>query len=50
MDILPSNSSDNTFCDLDTKFGEFGVYQLTINDNDCTVKVLKQPVNIYMRK
>ncbi|KAK9693643.1 protein of unknown function (DUF5009) [Popillia japonica] len=48
MDILPSNSSDNTFCDLDTKFGEFGVYQLTINDNDCTVKVLKQPVNIYM--
>ncbi|KAI4470588.1 hypothetical protein MML48_1g14109 [Holotrichia oblita] len=48
IDVLPSNPSDDTFCDLDTNFEEFGVYQLTINDSNCTVKILKEPVNIYM--
>lgn len=48
--MLPSNSNDNVICNLETKFKQFGVYHLTIEDNKCTLETLKDPVNIYFRK
>ncbi|KRT86310.1 hypothetical protein AMK59_1959, partial [Oryctes borbonicus] len=48
MDMLPWNSSEGVFCEVDRKFGEFGVYKLAITDKDCSVEVLKEPVNIYL--
>ncbi|GJQ67696.1 hypothetical protein Trydic_g16520, partial [Trypoxylus dichotomus] len=47
-DALPWNTSESVFCDVHTKFGEFGVYELAVTDKNCTVEVLKEPVNIYL--
>lgn len=50
IDMLPSDSNSSVICDIDEKFDEFGVYQLTIERTTCTLEILKEPVNIYLRK
>ncbi|KAF5282861.1 hypothetical protein FQR65_LT14199 [Abscondita terminalis] len=45
LSILEPNS--DVICDVQTSFGEFGVYNLNITDHNCSVETLKEPVNIY---
>lgn len=40
-------------CQFDANLGEFGVYDLTVDDNVqrfCSLETAKTPVNIYLRK
>lgn len=50
--ILSSRSETNkVICDIREDFGEFGIYDVYINDNNsCDVKTIKEAVNIYVRK
>lgn len=44
----------DTFCDLDFKMGEFGVYEIiadgTVGSGNCESKTNLEPVNIYLRE
>lgn len=48
---LLSRSKINTvICDITEDFGEFGIYEVYINDENCGINTIKEPVNIYVRK
>lgn len=48
------NVCRHKFCDIDHDFGEFGIYEVLVNDDasvpNCRVDVVLEPVNIYLRK
>lgn len=37
-------------CDLDYNFGEFGIYNATVQQDGCSITTVKEPVNIYLCK
>lgn len=48
--LLLSSKANEVICDINEDFGEFGIYEIYINDDNCSVKTIKEPVNIYIRK
>ncbi|CAH1170184.1 unnamed protein product [Phaedon cochleariae] len=46
-EYFPQDQSSNVICDLDQSFGQFGIYNVNINESGCYVDVLVEPVNIY---
>lgn len=50
-DYYPQNFQDNVICDLEDEFGQFGVYNIKVDNlTTCHVDIVKEPVNAYMRK
>lgn len=39
----------DSVCQLHVTMGEFGVYDLHLNETDCRFSTAKDPVNIYAR-
>ncbi|XP_057660056.1 heparan-alpha-glucosaminide N-acetyltransferase [Diorhabda carinulata] len=46
-EYFPQDQTENVICDINNEFGQFGVYNVEVNESGCFVDVLKQPVNIY---
>ncbi|XP_044748366.1 heparan-alpha-glucosaminide N-acetyltransferase-like [Coccinella septempunctata] len=44
----PNDVKDNILCDIPEPMGEYGVYNVTLDDTHCTFQVEKEPVNIYL--
>lgn len=45
----PQNFQDNVICDLEDEFGQFGVYNIKVDNlTTCHVDVVKEPVNAYL--
>lgn len=49
-DLLLRNEVNGVICDINEKFGEFGIYRVYVGDNTCSTVIVKEPVNIYVRK
>ncbi|XP_076271924.1 heparan-alpha-glucosaminide N-acetyltransferase-like [Rhynchophorus ferrugineus] len=48
MEYFPADQKDGVICDLDPHFGQFGVYNIKVNNaSSCSVETIKEPVNIY---
>lgn len=47
---LPQDETGTVICDINQNFGQFGVYNVDINEAGCSINTLKEPVNIYTRK
>lgn len=47
---LPQDETETLVCNIDNNFGQFGVYNVDINETGCYVNTVKEPVNIYTRK
>lgn len=50
MEYDPQHNEDNVICNIDEQFGQFGVYNATVETNVCKIVTLKEPKNIYFRK
>lgn len=48
--FLSESEVKGVICEINTNFGEFGIYDVYVNEKDCNVQIVKQPVNIYIRK
>lgn len=44
------SKQETIICNISENFGEFGVYEINVRDNGCSVRTLKEDVNIYARK
>ncbi|XP_018578372.1 heparan-alpha-glucosaminide N-acetyltransferase-like [Anoplophora glabripennis] len=44
---LPQDETESVICDVDKNFGQFGVYNVDVNEAGCYINTLKEPVNIY---
>ncbi|XP_051168988.1 heparan-alpha-glucosaminide N-acetyltransferase-like isoform X2 [Leptopilina boulardi] len=47
-DFLSATDSRNVLCQLDSKLGQFGQYELIINDTNCRIETIKHPTNAYI--
>ncbi|KAJ8957118.1 hypothetical protein NQ318_007334 [Aromia moschata] len=47
-EYFPQDDTSNIICDLNYNFQQFGIYSVDVNNSTgCSVKILKEPVNIY---